>query len=108
MFATYGPACACCGEHRDPFLTLDHVDGNGTAHRLKLFGRINSAGQTFYKYLFDNGFPNDPELQVLCANCNLATHNGRCPHLRKSDSGDFRLSDSAKIKQQAMLSLIHI
>lgn len=101
VFRAYGSTCSCCEEHRDPFLTIDHVDGGGTAHRVKLFGKKNSAGQTFYKYLFDNGFPNDPELQVLCANCNIASANGRCPHEARSVPG-ARTSDAARTKRQAM------
>src|SRR5262252_4538483 len=33
MIAAYGGECACCGETEPVFLTLDHVNGDGAAHR---------------------------------------------------------------------------
>jgi hypothetical protein len=29
----YGKACACCGEDRVKFLTIDHTNGGGNKHR---------------------------------------------------------------------------
>lgn len=71
----YGGRCACCGETNLWFLTIDHINGGGTADTR---GR---GGDTFYRRLKAQGFPNDPPLQVLCWNCNLAKHHrGACPH----------------------------
>jgi hypothetical protein len=66
------PECWCCGEPRMPFLTLDHIDGGGTAHRRKF-------GPALAEWLRSQGFP--PGVRVLCANCNTARgHWGFCPH----------------------------
>lgn len=104
VLSAYGGKCACCGEAAEPFLVIDHVNNDGAAHRMRLFGRPNSAGQTFYLYLVDSGFPTDPPLQVLCANCNLAKAKGRCPHDRPKVTGHegFRESDSVKTKRAAI------
>lgn len=71
----YGGRCACCGEHRLPFLAIDHVNGGGTAHRRA----INRVGAAFYRWLIREHFPEG--FRVLCHNCNLAIgFYGRCPH----------------------------
>jgi hypothetical protein len=84
VFDAYGgPVCVCCGEQHIAFLTLDHVNDDGATHRRSIKGRNNgSAGSAFYHYLKMNGYPNDPPLQVLCANCNQGKrgNNGVCPH----------------------------
>ncbi len=67
----YGGVCKCCGERRPEFLTIDHVDGGGSAHR-KQVGCV-------YRWLKRQGFPSG--FQVLCYNCNCAKgFFGRCPH----------------------------
>lgn len=81
VFQAYGGVkCACCGEERMPFLTLDHIDGKGADHRRELFGnRRNGAGEVMYRWLRKQGFP--AGFQVLCWNCNWAKHSlGECPH----------------------------
>ena len=71
----YGGLCACCGEATFPFLTIDHVNEDGAAHRREL-GRGSSK---FYVWLKANGWPEG--FQVLCYNCNCAKgHYGKCPH----------------------------
>lgn len=74
-----GGHCACCEEDELAFLTLDHVNGGGNAHRRLAYGR---GGVTFYAWLKDSGWPDDPPLQVLCSNCNAGrqAHGGVCPH----------------------------
>ena len=76
----YGNACACCGEARYPFLTIDHVRGDGAAHRRMLFGRPRvGSGNTFYVWLKRHGYPGG--FRVLCHNCNCARgYYGYCPH----------------------------
>jgi hypothetical protein len=76
----YGGCCSCpnCPErhnHNLKFLTIDHVNGNGTKHRQQF---KSSSG--FYAWLKNNHFP--PEYQTLCWNCNAARHlnGGVCPH----------------------------
>jgi hypothetical protein len=75
VFEAYGgPVCACCGETIERFLTVDHINNDGAAHRRSI--RKN----TINKWLRDNDFP--PGFQVLCFNCNMGKyHNGGvCPH----------------------------
>lgn len=84
------PRCACpaCPENSGPhleFLTLDHIDGDGAAHRQSLIKTAKRADSgtslALYCWLRDNNFP--PGFQVLCYNCNSAkgtSQNQKCPH----------------------------
>lgn len=77
VFEAYGGAiCACCGESMFDFLTIDHIDNDGAAHRRE----IGASGTTTYLWLIKNRFPKG--FQVLCANCQLgkAINGGICPH----------------------------
>jgi hypothetical protein len=66
------PSCECCGESHVEFLTIDHINGNGSKHRLK-------TGPHIYRWLIKNDFP--VGYRVLCFNCNCALgHAGYCPH----------------------------
>jgi hypothetical protein len=74
ILEAYGWACACCGEERYEFLEIDHVRGDGAAHRKKVGGALASL-----RDIIKQGFP--PHYQVLCANCNRAKGKDRtCPH----------------------------
>lgn len=74
----YGARCVCCGETEPQFLTIDHINNNGAAHRRSL-GHGRNTGSSFYRWIIKNNFPND--LQVLCCNCNVAKGlYGICPH----------------------------
>jgi len=82
-----GPQCACCGTLVDEFLTLDHIDGGGAAHRATLRGSMQKprtdggGGVKLYAWLKRMGYP--PGFQVLCMNCNFAKGKyGVCPHQR--------------------------
>ena len=66
----FGRACACCGS--SDRLEVDHVNGDGKAHREALGVR----GGAFYRLLVANGFPDDPPLQVLCGPCNGSKGKG--------------------------------
>lgn len=72
----YGGRCACCGETEPGFLTIDHVNGDGSAHR-KLVG---GAGEATLRDIQHRGYPSD--FQVLCFNCNCGRqfNGGTCPH----------------------------
>lgn len=66
--------CACCNETEVCFLSIDHINGGGCAHRKAIGG-----GGSTYAWLKKNKFPSG--FQVLCHNCNLAKgFYGRCPH----------------------------
>ena len=68
--------CACCGESEIRFLTIDHINGNGSEHR-KSAGCW--TGSIFYRWLIKAGMPDG--YQVLCYNCNNArAWYGTCPH----------------------------
>ena len=73
-------SCACCSITGLPFLTFDHIHGDGAAHRKrKHYGRIGA-------WLVRNGFPSG--FQVLCFNCNCAKRdNDVCPH-QEAKNGD--------------------
>jgi hypothetical protein len=75
VFGHYGRVCRCCGTTEN--LSIDHVNGDGTEHRLQLFGRNDKAGAPFYRWLAKNGFPDG--FQTLCMPCNTSKKNGdRC------------------------------
>jgi hypothetical protein len=71
--------CACCGEPELYFLTIDHINNDGTKQRKEL--KI-SGGWRFYYWLKLHGFPDNLGLQVLCADCQLGKerNGGICPH----------------------------
>ena len=73
----YGGKCACCGEDRDEFLSIDHIEGNGKEHRRAVGGHPR-----FYSWIVKNDFP--AFLRLLCFNCNLSRgFSGYCPHERE-------------------------
>lgn len=72
VFGHYGRECACCGSTDQ--LTVDHVNGGGTAHRLQI---NRGGGHHFYSWLIENGFPGG--FQTLCMPCNSSKSAGtRC------------------------------
>src|SRR5271169_1943281 len=78
MLAAYGQFCACCGEDESVFLTLDHIEGKGAAHRKAI---KRAGGYAMYLYLKQQGWPEG--FQVLCYNCNFVKGTGTtCPHVK--------------------------
>jgi hypothetical protein len=74
-FNHYGHICTCCEiEFDERFLTLDHVNNDGAAHREEI-GR-----SSLYRWAIKNYFPNT--LQTHCWGCNQAKeiNGGVCPH----------------------------
>jgi len=87
----YGGKCACCGETRREYLTIDHKNGNGNKHRREI-GATSSDG--LYRWLKKNNYPE--EFQVLCFNCNCGKGNySICPH----DKDAFEEEFEAKLKE---------
>lgn len=83
-FNAYGGfKCACCGETEPMFLTIDHINNDGAAHRKIVGGK---GGSSFFQWLRRNGYPQG--FQVLCRNCNWGKHanGGVCPHQRSEGS----------------------
>ena len=72
----YGARCACCGERERIFLTIDHVNGGGTAHRRSL----GMGNRRMMLEIINGGFP--PAYRILCFNCNIgrSRNGGICPH----------------------------
>lgn len=89
VVAHYGGACKCCGEHRIEFLTIDHINRDGPAHRRAL---AKGNGDRFYGALIKHGFPET--VRLFCMNCNWGTRYGKtCPHeleRRAADEMDHR------------------
>ena len=86
----YGGACKCCGESEPAFLTIDHIDGGGNAHRRTLTADGSIAGSSnFYRWLKNQGWPEG--FQLLCHNCNFAKSHGGCPHARRAHATADRL-----------------
>lgn len=83
----YGGKCACCGEMRYEFLSIDHVNGGGNKHRkeLALSAGTTVSGIHMVLWLKKNGYPEG--FRVLCHNCNQAIgYYGACPHERERES----------------------
>ena len=80
VFQHYGKSCACCGEDEPMFLTIDHVNNDGAAHRK---GNGGSAHNNIYAWLVIRKFPSG--FQTLCRNCNEGKNRngGVCPHVSK-------------------------
>lgn len=79
VYKAYGGyRCACCGETERAFLSIDHVNNDGSVHR-----RQNNlkTGEQMYRWLIRNKFPSG--FQILCMNCNWGkrSNNGVCPHV---------------------------
>ena len=73
FLAAYGGKCACCGEGTQEFLSLDHINGDGSQHR-------KMTGSLTYLWLRKRGWPKD-NYRLLCMNCNFARGRyGYCPH----------------------------
>jgi hypothetical protein len=77
VLQAYGGHCVCCGETQVEFLTFDHVDGGGNAHKRR--EKINRL----FTWLWKNDCPEG--YQILCYNCNAAKSvYGQCPHQLKA------------------------
>jgi len=72
IFDHYGMVCVACGSDDYQSLHLDHIDGDGKAHRIELIGS-NKAGYPFYRKIVSVGYPDG--FQALCRKCNMMKHN---------------------------------
>ena len=79
VYDHYGNKCACCGELEEKFLTIEHKNGGGTQHRVKVGG----GGERIYRWIVKNNYP--LEIELLCSNCNIGKYrnNGVCPHKQR-------------------------
>jgi hypothetical protein len=86
VFDHYGWVCSCPGCGATEKLTVDHVNGDGAAHRLELFGNANSTGGSrWYRWIVAQGFPD--YLQVLCNPCNKSKGDTPACHLDHLGTG---------------------
>ena len=77
------PFCACCKETTFEFLTLDHINGDGSAHRREI-----GKGDRLHTWIIKNNYP--PLFRILCYNCNCARGRcGICPHQRSVATSSF-------------------
>ena len=71
------PHCVCCGETEFEFLTIDHINGGGNAHR-----KSTGSGANMTDWIRRNNYPDG--FQILCMNCNWAKGMyGECPHTKR-------------------------
>lgn len=72
----YGNKCACCGETYVPFLTLDHVRGDGKMDRTSYTGKPCNSYNAYRNAI---KYYNPQKYQILCMNCNFVKKNlGQC------------------------------
>lgn len=79
LLAAYGGRCVCprCPETNPDFLTLEHINGGGRAHR-------KEVGSHSYADLRRRGWPQDG-YTLLCWNCNAGSRfTGICPHMKEA------------------------
>lgn len=71
VFALYGDVCSCCGEENKLFLTVDHINRDGSAG-----GRQGRESRWHYIKEKRN------DIRILCYNCNCGRerNGGICPH----------------------------
>lgn len=82
LFDILGNKCECCGFADFSALSIDHIDGNGAAHRKSL---NMGGGSNFYVHVLKNIETID-QYRILCHNCNLCLGlNGYCPHQEQKD-----------------------
>jgi len=101
----YGGKCACCGETRKEYLTIDHVDGNGNKQKREI-GVAGSNG--LYRWLRQNNYPKG--FQVLCFNCNMGKRNfSVCPRDKEIFEEEFEAKHktaNSKSKWKLRLNVI--
>lgn len=76
VYSHYSARCVCCGEDELPFLSIEHVNGDGAEHRKA----NHNDGLAILRDIRRRGFP--PEFEILCHNCNHGRwlNGGTCPH----------------------------
>jgi len=63
----YGSKCAHCGDNNPYHLTIDHINNDGAKHR-----KENKLSAFIYKWIKQNNYVKDTNLQLLCWNCNMS------------------------------------
>lgn len=97
----YGARCVCCGLADRRFLSIDHINNDGSKRRRELFGPgYSGICSREWLELKASGYP--PVVQILCFNCNMAKqrHKGMCPH--QIDRGTNNLAKTATLNGLAV------
>lgn len=82
VYGHYGAICVCCEETTPEFLSLDHINNDGAAHRRQ----IGRGREVIYRWIIKHNFP--PSFQVLCMNCQWGKRRlGVCPHQKDVPEG---------------------
>lgn len=77
VFNHYGGKCACCGESELGFLSIDHINNDGSLDVMPSGKR--RTGSLLYANIILNNYPET--FQLLCMNCNWGKRKSRvCPH----------------------------
>jgi len=101
----YGGKCACCGETRREYLSIDHINGSVNKHKKEMGF---SSSQALYHWLRENNYPEG--FQVLCFNCNYGKSNySVCPHNKEIFEEEFEAKHktvSNKSKWNLRLNII--
>lgn len=66
IFELLGASCRQCGFSDRRALQIDHVNGGGSAERL----RTKKTGWSGYKFILEKIMTGSTDYQILCANCN--------------------------------------
>lgn len=73
LLCAYGNFCLCCKEGNQAYLTIEHLNGDGSIHRKQLTkGKHGGGGTKTYADLRRRGWPKG--YGIMCANCQLARH----------------------------------
>ena len=80
--------CACCGMVDIEFLTLDHLENDGSTEKREL--NCKRGGWQFYNKIRKMKGFDKSRYQILCFNCNIARGTlGICPHEMRKIMGLF-------------------
>jgi hypothetical protein len=75
VFEYLGPKCACCDTEHRAFLTIDHVNRDGSKER------TDTKQMAMFRAVLRG---ERPDIRILCYNCNFGRefNGGVCPHQR--------------------------
>ena len=80
VISLYGGRCECCGETNHGFLTMDHINNDGSIEYEKM-GWVKMYKNMYNSILTDKAYARK-HYRVLCYNCNCGRerNGGMCPH----------------------------
>lgn len=99
-----GRVCACCGEARQGFLTVDHINNDGYKERVN--NSNARAGRALWSKVRREGYPKD-RYRILCYNCNCGRARMKdkiCPHEKEREMSkpiQTPATDLGKLQKQS-------